>query len=331
MMCITPNTINQHWSKIPLILRSSKEQSKTNRENAKKYLHNVTNDRETARLEHNSLLINLIHVNHKHDNDCPLSRPHPPILSGILPLLDETIVRVSIGSHREKRTKGNKFERHESTIIDILIPPKYILLFYYEGFIHGGGAGTKQCPRMFTIFGPTTSVANLTNQNYSTNMIPCQQSCIICNVLHSKKATTGNIALPNRCEDEHKNKVGTLLYDNTLWEDGFCVLKVIDEKLYKRIPTEQLQKFIRSSKFNSLKQEENMVLHNGKRCKLDIGTSLHRGEYLEKKLHIDIKSFLSKCYATTTSYLKTLTTVNYDLKGHTMLINEGKVGYHTYG
>ena len=311
------------------MLRSQKEKSKADRENAKRYLQNVTNDREIARLQHQFLFTSLIHVNHKHDNDCHLSRPHPPILSGILPLFDETIVRVSIGSHREKRTREHKYERHDSTVIDVLIPPKYILLFYHEGFIHGGGPGTKQCARIFTVFGPATLVANLENKNYSTNMIPCQQSCMICSVLNSKKAATGNITLPNRSEHEHENKVGTLLYDNTLWGDGFCVLKVIDEKAYKKIPMTQLQNFIKSSKFQSLKQEETMALQKGKRCMLDTSTALNSSEYLEKKLDINVKSFLTKCYEATTSYLKTLTNTNYDLKGHTMLLNKGEVGYQT--
>ena len=86
----------------------------------------------------------------------------------------------------------------------------------------------------------------------------------------------------------------------------------------------QLQNFIKSSKFQSLKQEETMALQKGKRCMLDTSTALNSSEYLEKKLDINVKSFLTKCYEAKTSYLKTLTNTNYYLKGHTCYSKKGK-------
>ena len=72
------------------------------REKAKIQLQNVTEETEEIRLKYNSFFISsLIHVNHSLHNCCSLSEFHPPILSGILPLSDETIVRISIGRHRK--------------------------------------------------------------------------------------------------------------------------------------------------------------------------------------------------------------------------------------
>ena len=137
------------------------------REKAKHYLQNVIEEKEITRLEYSSLLASIIHVNHSHHNCCSLSQFHPPILSGILPLSDETIVRIAIGSHREIKKKDGFVTRHNSTLVDVLIPPQYLLLFYYEGLLHAGGPGTMPCERMFTICGPKTKHASLQNKNYS--------------------------------------------------------------------------------------------------------------------------------------------------------------------
>ena len=299
------------------------------RENAKHYLQNVIEEKEITRLEYSSLLASIIHVNHSHHNCCSLSKFHPPILSGILPLSDETIVRVSIGSHREKKDNNGFVTRHNSTLVDVHIPPTYILLFYHEGLLHAGGPGTMQCERMFAIFGPKTKHASLQNKNYSGNISVCEGECVVCNILKTKKETTGNIVLPGRFRDRKDTLLGTLLYDYTLWEDGFCVLKISDETC----PKEQLQEFIQSSRFNSMKQEEedvdNEVHFDGERCMLDKGTALTSDEYLRKKLHSDVREFIQGCYDTAASYLNKITKVNYDMKGHTMLLNKGRVGYQT--
>ena len=99
------------------------------RENAKHYLQNVIEEKEITRLEYSSLLASIIHVNHSHHNCCSLSKFHPPILSGILPLSDETIVRVSIGSHSEKKDNNDFVTRHNSTLVDVHIPPR---IYFYS-------------------------------------------------------------------------------------------------------------------------------------------------------------------------------------------------------
>jgi len=306
-----------------------KSKQDRSRDKAKIHLQNVTEEHEVIRLEYSSLLSSLLHVNHSHHNCCPLSKFQPPILSGILPLSDETIVRIAIGSHREIKNKDGFVTRHNSTLVDVLIPPQYLLLFYYEGLLHAGGPGTMQCERMFTIFGPKTRYASLQNKNYSGNISICEGDCVVCKILKTKKEMTGNIALPESFLDSKETPLGTTLYDYTLWEDGFCVLKVAD----KTCPKEQLQEFIRSKTFNSMKQEEDgedgEVHLDGERCMLDKGAALTSDEYLRKKLHNDVQEYIQGCYDITTSFLKKITKVNYEMKGHTMLLNKGRVGYQT--
>ena len=119
----------------------SKQKNKS-RENSNHYLQTVIEEKETIRLEHTSLLASIIHVNYSHHNCCSLSKFDPPILSGLLPLSDETIVRVCIGSHRKRKDNNGFVTRHNSILVDIRIPQQCLLLFYHEGLLHGGGPGT---------------------------------------------------------------------------------------------------------------------------------------------------------------------------------------------
>ena len=289
-----------------------------------KHLNEIRKSVRIAENEYKTLLANVIHVNNDHNPRCPLSSFYPPILSGIFPFVEETVVRVSIGSHRLPLTDNKLSLLHDSTLIDICVPPQYILLFYHEGFIHGGGPSTKSCARMFTLFGPTRRRASLQNQNYSGNITECGLSCFLCKVLHSKRKATGIVHL-NENKDETVDTSSEQTFN--LWDDGFCLLKVAEDEQFKNFPTLSLSNFINNHNFNSLNQEIRDNEADGRRCMLKKGSELTYDRFFEKNLPQDILNYLNNCYRCVISYLEKTTYASYEMKGQTMLVNKGKLGY----
>ena len=300
---------------------------KKTREKAKENAQHLIEEKEMLRLEYSALLTSLIHVNHSHHSTCYLSDFKPPVLSAILPIFDKTTVRISIGSHRETLNRG-KITSHRNTLVDIIIPPQHLLLFYHEGLIHGGGPSNIPCERMFAVFGPTDFHTELQNRNYSHSLHPCEDNCPVCKVLECKRKIMGNIVLPTNIDvDKSRTQPGMILYDYTLWDDGFCVIKVIDDLKYKHLSKLHLEDFTANSKFDPIGQEEDDKTYKGKRCILNKGVYLTTDEFLSKKLNNDLHIYIERSYDTAITYLKKLTGVPYELKGHTMLLNKGNVGY----
>ena len=274
-----------------------------------------------AESEYNVLLSSLIHNTHNHDPRCNLSTFQPPTLSAILPLSESATVRVSIGSHRQPLNEDKMSVLHKETIVDIPIPTKYILLFYHEGFLHSGGPGIGTCARMFSVFAPKNVKTTLQNRNYSGTYNHCPDTCTLCDVLHAKKKITGLLHF-----DE--NAFGQTLdnpFKSNLWNDGFCLIKVATDKDFQHFPHKLLKDFIEKSTFNSLNQEIDQV--SGKRCVLDSGSELTTQSYLLKNLHPLVSHYIGKCYNSVLFYLHKTTSVRYESKGDTMLINKGEVGY----
>ena len=281
---------------------------------------------KVAETEYNILLSSLIHLDHEHDPRCHLSSFNPPILSGILPFNEKTVVRVSVGSHRQQLLNNKTIILHKQTLVDITIPPKYILLFYHNGFIHSGGPGSGTCARMFTILGPTFEKATLQNKNYSGNIVECSKTCTICKVLNRKRKKTHSLHFKERFIG-HEQMVSPNRFNYDLWEDGFCLVKVANDQDYHNLRIDLLNNFISKANFDSLNQEINNVKTLGKRCMLDKGKEISPDIFLQKNLHEAITKYIDKCYTSAILYLKKATSVLYEKKGHTMLINKGTVGY----
>ena len=179
------------------------------------------------------------------------------IFSVIMPLLDNTKVRIAIGSHSIPRSKGS-VTFHSQSVIEVTIPPTYVLIFNYNSTVHGGGPSNSKNTRIFTIVGDKNCLKTIEESNTINGIIVCGDGCDICSIMKRMRNANNGFVLPFEEGSHCKQKVGNLLNDYQLKRHGFCILKVSTDSMLTATVKNQVS-FLdekKGIKFYSIGQEE---------------------------------------------------------------------------
>mmetsp|Transcript_9243 Transcript_9243/g.10728 ORF Transcript_9243/g.10728 Transcript_9243/m.10728 type:complete len:236 (+) Transcript_9243:85-792(+) len=184
----------------------------------------------------NMMKVTLLPCIDKHTKHCLDETMNTPTLASILPLKENTKVRISVGSHLELCHKGQRIY-HPSLNIDVDIPLGCCLFFYRNLTVHGGGpneSDTNTCTQLFAVYAPEDVSVYYQNSNSSTTIKTCDEgSCKRCGLVNTfKEINDGNLFL--KLEDNViQQNIGHVIYDYNLEEHGFTILKVFDAKKTK--------------------------------------------------------------------------------------------------
>ena len=261
-----------------------------------------------------------------HKSGCPAENVYsPPFISCILPINQDTILQMAVGSHNQPR-EGKHHIIHHKSIIDVTVPKTCCILFFRDRTIHSGGHSDGLNVRMFGLYGKHSAFACLENKNYSSMLKMCDKKiCKECIRLNRYKANTGGSFVPPS-KDVKKLKLLECCNEFELITHGFCVVKVCD----KLPPSVMNQAHMVGSektkgiKFQSIGQEE--FTSDGSRDILNVGSELSSGSLLEKRLNGKLDEYLSSCSKNICNFLEQKYAVAFTEKGRTLLRSNGPVG-----
>ena len=231
-----------------------------------------------------------------HDIRCPVAQNARPQISVILPLYEPSILRMAVGSHKEMyRRRYNSL--HGESLLSVMIPPTFAILFLSGRTIHGGGPSNLKNTRVFSIYNSEEVFSVLENKNYRGGHVTyCLDGCQKCRDMTKFKAMVGGGLYPAFEEEDYDVEVGELLYHYNLKQHGFCVLKVSKiDNLSQAIITEieQFEKGGNGVSFRSMGQEENTSLNNRK--VLNVGGYLNEVQLLADKWKGDLNYYYTEC------------------------------------
>lgn len=258
-----------------------------------------------------------------------------PTLSAIVPLIETTLLRVTIGSHREKLKNGKK-TYHQELDIDVPVEAGCCICFLSDATIHSGAPSDgKKCTRFFYIFDHKEKVTALENQNYSSALKSCERSCKTCTKILKLKGKNDGCLIPFLTTDEIIN-----LFN--IKDHGFCVLRfqstqkrsykngvtnkvwIIENGLDMHMKFEDKQK--KNISFTSIGQEEQRS-RDGKRLILENKGSCIQ-QFLDRQVSGNLKDYLLLAERKIVSHVNAVFPgCTYEPKGRTILKNEGIIGY----
>ena len=100
-----------------------------------------------------------------HHTRCPVALKANPQVSVILPLVEPSVLRMAVGSHRKIYSRSHT-SLHDESFINVMIPPTFAIIFFSGRTIHGGGPSTFTNTRVFSIYSPKEMFTTLENKNY---------------------------------------------------------------------------------------------------------------------------------------------------------------------
>ena len=271
--------------------------------------------------------------NIEHKDNCPM-KENNNVFSVIMPLMDTTMVRISIGSHKIARSNGC-LQYHSESVIDVHVPATYALIFNHNSTVHGGGQSSTKNTRIFAVIGEAEYRITLEGSNTIQGIQSCIDNCSTCSILKRIKESNNGQFLPFLEGSPRKKKRGELLNDYTLSQHGFCILRVSnDTDLSSTVQNQTL--FLEDKKgihYQSIGQET-IDNRGGKRQMLSNSTELNADILLEKKLFGKLSMYIQESLETICNFLSSIYRKEFKLKGKTILQNKGEIGYqklHTDG
>jgi hypothetical protein len=261
-----------------------------------------------------------------HHNRCPVALGTKPQVSVILPLIEDSVLRMAVGSHKEVYSRSDS-SLHGESFMNVLIPPTFAIIFMSGRTIHGGGPSTLRNTRVFSIYSPEDIFTTLDNKNYrGRNVSACLDTCQKClDLKHFKDKVCGDL-FPCFDEWDYDIDVGELLFHFNIKQHGFCVLKVTTMENLTQQVINEVNTFERGGNgvtFRAMGQEEDTSLNNRKI--LNVGGYLDEFLLIADKWKGRLNDYHSQCSLEIESFLATTFDTTYKHRGMTVLTNTGNV------